>query len=322
MILESEILITMSVLVTALLLLAGLWFAEGASAGTGSAPEYEGDVPMPTDAGVRYGEHERNVLDFWRAPSNGVTPVVVVIHGGGWTGGSKERMERFADAKKLLAAEISVIAINYRLLQHARDVEPPVKAPMHDVARALQFVRSKADAWNIDPQRIGLAGGSAGACTSLWLAFHPDMADPASKDPVTRQSTRVSCAAVCAPQTSLDPLQMREWIPNIQYGGHAFGKESFDTCLRDREHLLHWIREYSPHALASEGDPPIYMRYNRPPALGEEQPDATHSTNFGLALQQRCRELNIHCELVYNSAPDVYHEGPTDFLISNLSSSA
>ncbi|MFW5681410.1 MAG: alpha/beta hydrolase [Phycisphaeraceae bacterium] len=277
---------------------------------------------MPTDADVRYGEHERHVLDFWQAPSPGVTPAVVVIHGGGWTGGSKERMERFVNARKLLAAEISVIAINYRLLEHARDVEPPVKAPMHDAARALQFVRSRADAWNIDPKRIGLAGGSAGACTSLWLAFHHDMADSASDDPVTRLSTRVSCAAVCGPQTSLDPLQMREWIPNIQYGGHAFGKESFDRCLRDREHLLPWIRAYSPYALASEGDPPIYMRFNRPPALGEEQPDATHSTNFGLALQQRCRELNIHCELVYSGAPDVTHESPTDFLIANLSSSA
>ncbi|MEO2047672.1 MAG: hypothetical protein ABGX16_13990 [Pirellulales bacterium] len=55
---------------------------------------------------------------------------------------------------------------------------------MHDAARALQLVRSKATEWNIDKQRIGASGGSAGACSSLWLAFHPDMANPASSDPV------------------------------------------------------------------------------------------------------------------------------------------
>ena len=39
---------------------------------------------------------------------------------------------------------------------------PPVKAPLEDAARALQFVRSKAAEWNIDKKRIGATGGSAG----------------------------------------------------------------------------------------------------------------------------------------------------------------
>jgi acetyl esterase/lipase len=42
---------------------------------------------------------------------------------------------------------------------------------MHDSARTLQFLRSKASQWNIDPTRIAAAGGSAGACTSLWIAY-------------------------------------------------------------------------------------------------------------------------------------------------------
>ena len=58
-----------------------------------------------------------------------------------------------------------------------------MKAPLEDAARALQFVRSKAAQWNLDKQRIGASGGSAGACSALWLAFHDDMADPNSQDP-------------------------------------------------------------------------------------------------------------------------------------------
>ena len=146
-------------------------------------------------------------LDFWKADSPKPTPLAFVIHGGGWQGGSKERLHRFADPTALLEAGISVVALNYRYVKQAVEagIEPPVKAPLHDAARALQFVRSKAGEWNIDKERIGAAGGSAGACSSLWLAFHDDLADPDSEDPVSRESTRLWCAAVTGAQTSLDP---------------------------------------------------------------------------------------------------------------------
>jgi acetyl esterase/lipase len=224
---------------------------------------YDKSVPKPTLTSVRYGTHERHILDFWHARSDKPTPLVFVIHGGGWQAGSKERLDSFVDTAALLKAGISVVAINYRLMSHARadGVIPPVKAPLYDAARALQFVRSKAKEWNIDKNRIGAAGGSAGACSSLWLAFHDDLADPASQDPIARESTRLQCAAVRQPQTSLDPKQMREWIPNIKYGGHAFGKETFDKFLTDRESILPWIAEYSPYALVGAGDPPIYMTF-------------------------------------------------------------
>ncbi|MFN9957315.1 MAG: alpha/beta hydrolase, partial [bacterium] len=101
----------------------------------------------------------------------------------------------------------------------ADGVIPPVRGPLHDAARALQFVRSKADEWNIDKTRIAASGSSAGACTSLWLAFHPDLADPNSRDPIARESTRLLCAAVSGAQTTLDPRQMKEWTPNSRYGG-------------------------------------------------------------------------------------------------------
>ena len=52
-----------------------------------------------------------------------------------------------------------------------------MKACVTDAARALQFVRSKAAEWNLDKTRIGATGGSAGACSSLWLAFHDDLAE-------------------------------------------------------------------------------------------------------------------------------------------------
>src|SRR5437764_13472127 len=95
-----------------------------------------------------------------------------------------------------------------------KKVEPPVKWPLGDAARALQFVRSKAKEWNLDKTKIGATGGSAGGCTSLWLAFHDDMADKESKDPIARESTRLHCAAVNGAQVSRAPKQARQGMPN------------------------------------------------------------------------------------------------------------
>jgi acetyl esterase/lipase len=292
----------------------------GAPAAEKKPVAYDPSVPTPTMTNVAYGAHERNILDFWKAESKAPAPLVFIIHGGGWSGGEKERANRFADIPSLLKAGISVAAINYRLISNAvaEGIQPPVKAPLHDAARALQFVRSKAAEWNLDKRRIGAAGGSAGACSSLWLAFHDDLADPKSADPVARESTRLFCAAVTGAQTTLDPQQMREWTPNSRYGGHAFGIAGFPDFLARRGEILPWIAEYSPYALASADDPPVYLIYSAPPAPGQDQKDPTHTSNFGVKLQERLRELKVGCELVHPGAPDVRHATPTDYFIAVL----
>ena len=279
---------------------------------------YAESVPKATLTAVKYGDHERHILDFWKAESDKPTPLVFVIHGGGWMGGSKERLDRFADAAELLKNGISVVAINYRLMKHSEGFVPPVKAPLHDAARALQFVRSKAKEWNIDKTRIGAAGGSAGACSSLWLNFHDDMADPQSSDPVARESTRLFCAAVKNAQTTLDPKQMKEWTPNSKYGGHAFGKKNFAEFLKDRDTILEWISEYSPYALVTKDDPPAYLFFTAPPAMGKPQKDPTHTSNFGVKLQEHCKTNGIECQLVYPGASNVKYETITAFLIATL----
>ncbi|MGB7324816.1 MAG: alpha/beta hydrolase [Rubripirellula sp.] len=279
---------------------------------------YDKSVPERTLSDVQYGDHSRHVIDFWKAESDAPTPLVFVIHGGGWTGGSKEIVHRFVSVSDLLEAGISVAAINYRYVRQAGKMTPPVKAPLHDAARALQFVRTKAAEWNIDKDRIGAAGGSAGACTSLWLAFHDDLADANSDDPVARQSSRLWCAAVVGAQTTLDPKQMKQWTPNSRYGGHAFGKKDFAEFLSERDSILPWIAEYSPYALVSQDDPGVHLWYGSAPALGKKQKDPTHTSNFGVKLQEHCLATGVDCELVYPNAPDVEHATSTEYLIAIL----
>jgi len=277
-------------------------------------------IPKPTLSNYSYGEHDRHVFDFWKAESDTPTPLVFVIHGGGWRGGSKERINRFVDVEQLLNAGISVAAINYRYVSQApvSVIDPPVKAPLYDAARALQFVRSKAYELNIDKTKIAAAGGSAGACSSLWLLFHDDLADSTSSDTIAHESTRLQCAAVIGAQTTLDPKQMIAWTPNSNYGGHAFGKSSFEQFLSERESILPWIEEYSPYELVTEDDPTVCLIYSTPPALGQEQKDPTHTSNFGLMMHEKCTGVSVDCEFIYTVDKKTRHLTATEYLIENL----
>jgi acetyl esterase/lipase len=265
---------------------------------------------------VAYGSHPRQVLDFYQAKSDEPTPVVFYIHGGGWQGGDKK-----TNPKAFLDKGISVVAINYRYVRNGVEekVEPPVKASLGDATRALQFVRSKAAEWNLDKKRIGATGGSAGACSSLWLAFHDDMADPKSDDPVARESTRLYCAAVNGAQVSLDPKELREWMPNYGYGAHAFGLPNFQSLIDSREEVLKWIKEYSPIEHVSKDDPPIALFYGgEVPIVGSSPKDPTHSGIMGVKLAERLNAVDVDVVLVHPDRSHPMYKNSRDYLIDRL----
>lgn len=290
-----------------------IWIAAAVIAGQAIAAP----APTPTLANVPYGTHERQVLDFYKTGSDKPTPLLFFIHGGGWMNGDKKNPD-FLD--QCLQSGISLVSINYRLIPDAiaGGVKPPVKACLEDAAHALQFVRSKAREWNIAADRIGGCGGSAGGFSVLWLAFHPDMAQPKSADPVARESTRLCCAMVFVPQTSLDPLQMRQWIPNIDYGHHAFALAGYQEFLNKRRQLMPWIQDFSPYALVTAGAPPVYLFYDTPPAPGRPHKDPPHSANFGAGLAEKLSQAGAEFEFNYPGGPAVKHPDIFGFLIEKL----
>lgn len=251
-------------------------------------------------------------MDVWLAQSDKRTPLVFYLHGGGWAAQDKTDIHQHLDVRAFLNDGISVASVNYRLLQDASaaKISPPLQWPLNDAARALQFLRSKAGEWNIDKDRIGACGVSAGGCSSLWLALHDDMAEQNSDDLIARESTRLLCAAVKAPQTSLDPQQLRQWIPNYEYGGRAFGfsgatrPDSFAPFLAARDSILPHIQRYSPIEHASDNDPLLFMEFpaqDRRPVPGEKQTDPTHSAVAGLMLQRKLQSLGVKSQLRYRS---------------------
>jgi hypothetical protein len=98
------------------------------------------------------------------------------------------------------------------------------------------------------------------------------------------------------------------------------GKErpTFDAFLAAREKILPWIAEYSPYALVTSDDPAIYMSYSVPPALGQDQKDPTHTSNFGVKLQEHCKANGVACELFYPGVTDATSKTTTEYLIKTL----
>jgi para-nitrobenzyl esterase len=160
-----------------------------------------------TFADEKYGVHERNTFDIWLAESDSPTPLVIYIHGGGFVGGDKSKYYNSKDWIRFLKAGISVAAINYRFMNEA---PYGILASLNDSKRCLQFIRYHSEKYNIDKNRIACTGGSAGAGTSLWLAFNDDMFDVNNEDPVLRESTTITCAGAFATQSTYDILQWDE----------------------------------------------------------------------------------------------------------------
>ncbi|MCX7007915.1 MAG: alpha/beta hydrolase, partial [Kiritimatiellaeota bacterium] len=216
-------------------------------------------LPPPTHANVAYGPHKLNVMDVWLAKAARPTPLLVYFHGGGFAAGSKENLPTVT-LTAALRAGISVAAVNYRLA-------PEVVFPAHyrDCARAVQFARHSAKDWNLDPRRVALTGSSAGGGTSLWLAFHDDLAEPQSSDPVARESTRVTCVVAIAAQPTYDQRVIRKLV-----GESAAQHRVFTTMYGLKPEELETEKAYRLFEAAAAvtyltaDDPPVFTYYSEP----------------------------------------------------------
>lgn len=117
---------------------------------------------------ISYGPHQRNQLDIM-LPANRTqqTPVVIFIHGGAWIGGDKSvfsgEFNQYADAGFACAT------MNYRFASDLEQVYHP--ALPEDVKKAVDFIASKSQTWQVAPDRFGLVGHSAGGHLALITSY-------------------------------------------------------------------------------------------------------------------------------------------------------
>ena len=277
--------------------LSTLWILLGAGAASAGQPSRYPARFQPTHTDVKYGPHARHVMDLWLAKSDKPTPVLVSIHGGGFNAG--DRMVDFRLLPGCLKSGISVAAITYRLSGEAK-----APAQFLDSARAVQFIRSEAKEWNLDPSRIAATGSSAGAGISLWLGFHDDLADPNSDDPVLRQSTRLTSVVTYDGQTSYDPRFIRDLFPGTETYKNGALAMLFDVDLNKLDQLpeakYRLFEEVSPLHHLTKDDPPVLLIYTRKFDTPLPNPDpgvGIHHPLFGKALKEKMDALGIECQV-------------------------
>lgn len=246
-----------------------------------------GLAQMPTHNDVAYDDdHASQCVDVYLAKSDQPTPALIYIHGGGWRGGSKKHVPGWLKAF-VAAGKLSVVAVEYRFTDVATH-----PAQVNDCLRAIQFVRHNAKAWNIDPDRLGVTGGSAGGHLSAYVALHDDAAQTDAKDPVERHSSRVACAVSFAGPTDWSLLGS---IPHShpayrQLIGYKPGTpaEELDAAL---------IKDVSPITFVSKDDPPIMQVH------GDK--DVIVPLEHATKLHERLQSTGVRTELVV--IPDGNH---------------
>ena len=273
-----------------------------------------------THADVSYAEDKKQAFDIWLAESKDgkPTPLVIYIHGGGFRGGDKGGVSP-SQIAKYLDKGISFASMNYRLSDSG-----PYPIMMHDAARGLQTIRSKAKEWNLDPERIACFGGSAGAGISLWLAFHDDLADPKSDDPIARQSTRLVAAGTKNGQSSYDIRVVSEWFGVEKLQQHP-ALESFYAIKNNEdvnsERVSKLMIDASPITHLTKDDPPVYMVYGRGDVKVDEKTNASvwvHHARMGLKLKEAMDKLGLECYVTWPEHPSEKYADLDAFLQEKL----
>jgi len=252
----------------------------------------------PTHADAVYGNHERNRFDLWlpeKRTDGRPIPVLVYFHGGGFVAGDKGGV----DPSIWLANGIAFVSANYRFVNGS---DTFADTPLLDGARVVQTLRERATEWGLDRGRIALTGSSAGAVISMWIAYHNDLANPNSDDPVSRQSTRVTCLVPFDGPTNLLP----EWILS-HIGGSPVIHESFAPMFGSpateplTPDVLARITEASPWEHASADDPPTLFVYTGPLDAvplppGTSTGKVIHHPVFEKLLKEKLDALGVECD--------------------------
>ncbi len=202
---------------------------------------------------------------YYPAVNNGLFPVTMYVHGGGWRSGNKGAGTGQADIPFLQRAGFLVVSVNYRLA-------PEYKFPamIEDVKCAVRYLRANAGQYNLDPERIGVWGTSAGGHLVAMLGATDESAG-FDVGEYLEYSSRVQAVVVM-----FGPADLTVGTGDGRRARNIFG--DFDLALA------------SPVTYVSADDPPFLILH------GEE--DTTVSIRQAEILLAALTEAGVPAELV------------------------
>ena len=181
-------------------------------------------------------------------PSNatGATSAVLYVHGGGWTKGSKSSGVGLDFIPELITRGTLVAAIDYRLAP-----EYKFPAQIEDVMCAVRFLRAHAADYNLDPDRIGAIGGSAGGHLVALLGT-VDTSAPFSQTSGGWNGVSSLVQAVVDLFGPSDLQAMLQDAPSRQTAQQVFGTSDLNSAM---------LAQASPVTYISPDDPPFLILY-------------------------------------------------------------
>lgn len=166
---------------------------------------------------VVYGHKDGMALTYdVISPAKPNGAAVVLIQSGGWYSVWIDPSMWPAAGKDFLDKGFTLV-----ILRHGSTPKYAVPECVGDVRRAVRHMKLKSKDLGIDPERIGVQGGSAGGHLALMLATTGDDGDPSSKDPVLKTSSKVAAAVALYPPTDIstwvtDPPAIIKGIPALK----------------------------------------------------------------------------------------------------------
>jgi acetyl esterase/lipase len=185
------------------------------------------DEPVAITPDVVYGHKYGMALTldvFQPKEANGVGVLFMVS--GGWNSIWQPPETSLRFFKPLLDHGFTVFAV-----RHGSSPKFTLPEIVPDVSRSVRFVRANAARWNVDPDRLGVCGGSAGGHLALMLGTTGEDGDPRAHDELERFSSRVSAVVAYFPPTDLRPYMaegshFRTDFPALQFEPERAGEYS------------------------------------------------------------------------------------------------
>jgi acetyl esterase/lipase len=218
---------------------------------------------------VVYGHKDGMALTFdvIKPKTNANGAAVIYMVSGGWVSGFTPPQQAATRFAYLLDKGFTVIPV-----RHGSSPKYLIPEIVGDVRRAIRYIRHHAKSWGVDPDRMGVTGGSAGGHLSLMLATASDSGDPNATEAFLKESNRVTSVVALYP-----PVDLRQWARGVATGPRP-ANERFPALNFEREKAP----DYSPIVHVTRDDPPTLLIHGDK----DELVPISHSQNLYKALQE------------------------------------
>lgn len=229
------------------------------------------------------GPDRKEKADLYLPAADGTKhPAVVIIHGGGWTGGIKDAAREQNIGTTLAGHGYVCMSIDY-LLAEKGTTYPVWPQNLHDCKTAVRWLRKNAERLNLDPDNIGTIGGSAGGHLATMVAVTGADLDPAG--PYGEFSTKVRCAV-----DMYGPADIENW-------------KDIAALRQSRAQAPELYRQFSILTHLDKDDPPILILHGTKDTIV----DLSQSQALAAALQKH--GIEHHLEVI-EGAPHTFHLQP------------